>query len=137
MTMIIWVLITYSIDLNSNIHLFLHIVLVREHHANEKKGGSRNNVYFLQVPHGRQYSNNYSLFSKRINLGGIIFEHISLVWYAVQAHQSQIIYFFQNYGFHQILLAITFLGNSLILIKYSLMVIKQEKSQIQSFCLRK
>ena len=48
--MIIWVLITYSIDLNSNIHLFLHMVLVREHHVNEKKGGSRNNVYFPPSP---------------------------------------------------------------------------------------
>lgn len=48
--MIIWVLITYSIDLNSNIHLFLHMVLVREHHVNEKKKGSRNNVYFPLCP---------------------------------------------------------------------------------------
>ena len=57
--MIIWVLITYSIDLNSNIHLFLHMVLVREHHVNEKKKVAEIMYISLRVPHGRKYSKKF------------------------------------------------------------------------------
>ena len=58
MIMIIWVLITYSIDLNSNIHLVLYMELVREIMLMQKKKGVAEIIYIsLHVPHGRKYSN--------------------------------------------------------------------------------
>ena len=58
MIIIIWVLITYSIDLNSNIHLVLYMELVREIMLMQKKKGVAEIIYIsLHVPHGRKYSN--------------------------------------------------------------------------------
>ena len=51
-----WVLTTYSIDLNRNAHLFIPMVLMREHHVNKKERVAEIMYISLPLPHGRKYS---------------------------------------------------------------------------------
>ena len=66
----------------------------------------------------------FLLFSKKINLVGIIFEHTSLVSGMLCRYISLKLFIFPELWFPPNSSSHHFLGSSLMVIKYSLMVIK-------------